>query len=257
MISHLLDEYLLLFIFGYLSIKDIYNFISLNKEMYKSNKIETTMKFLLDKEVKENLEENVNYKDIFKKDNYKEIYKMFKEIQDMQKLELLTKLKVVKIYNKKNLYLNGRLLSSKVQTIIATFKNLKHLDLSNNKLKEIPPIFSNLIQLEELRLEYNELTEFPKILSLVNLKLLYLHNNFITTIPDEIDNLSNLNELSLDFNPLILIPDKIKSLDKLKDLSVDGTMFKKNIDTIKFLYDKKVSIYIDDGWLIYWPFDLI
>jgi len=56
MIYHLLDEYLLLFIFGYLSIKDIYNFISLNKEMYKSNKIETTMKFLLDKEVKENLD---------------------------------------------------------------------------------------------------------------------------------------------------------------------------------------------------------
>ena len=71
--------------------------------------------------------------------------------------------------------------------------NLTELNLYNNQLTELPKEITNLVNLTELGLSGNLLTELPKeITNLVNLTVLGLSNNQLTKLPKEIDNLVNL-----------------------------------------------------------------
>jgi len=71
--------------------------------------------------------------------------------------------------------------------------NTKKLELSINKLSELPKEIGNLTNLQSLKLDFNELSELPKEISnLTNLQELDLSINELSELPKEIGKLTNL-----------------------------------------------------------------
>lgn len=101
-----------------------------------------------------------------------------------------------------------------VPSMIGTFKNLRYLDVSSNRLtelpteighcplttliaknnrlsdKSLPPNFPNLVNLKELNFSGNEFSHFPsEVLEMKNINYLFMGGNNISKIPKEISNL--------------------------------------------------------------------
>lgn len=97
------------------------------------------------------------------------------------------------------------------------------LDLSNQKLTEVPAQISQLTKLNELSFKNNDLTEVPKeVLNITTIISLDLSNNQISTLPPEISQLINLQLLDLSNNKLTTIPSPIQSLIQLRTLKLTG-----------------------------------
>ena len=82
--------------------------------------------------------------------------------------------------------------------------NLESINLSNNKLREVPEWISKLHKLEYINCNRNFITEIPKTLP-HNLTTLYLGNNLITEIPKTLPN--KLEYLSLSHNSITDVPE--------------------------------------------------
>ncbi|NOQ71605.1 MAG: hypothetical protein GQ574_06375 [Crocinitomix sp.] len=105
---------------------------------------------------------------------------------------------------------------------IFNFKNLRELDLSKNKLTELPNQFV-FEKLEVLHLTKNKLEKFPKVICKnKNLKQLFLGKNRISEIPECIGELSELVIFDIWFNTISVIPDSITKLRKLRSFDLRG-----------------------------------
>lgn len=100
---------------------------------------------------------------------------------------------------------------------ISKFRNLKHIDLSNNFLTEINEAIFGLETLNILVARNNSLGDFslPKKLgSLQNLEELNLSGNLFQTIPPEITDIKSLKSLYMGGNQLEDIPRDIWKLER-------------------------------------------
>eukprot|EP00835_Amoeboradix_gromovi_P004015 NODE_291_length_11621_cov_0.390557.p1 type:complete len:486 gc:universal NODE_291_length_11621_cov_0.390557:780-2237(+) len=80
---------------------------------------------------------------------------------------------------------------------------LSVINISNNQLRILSPMISELTQLVYLDLSSNQLQRLPPELGLLSqLQTLYLHDNLLTSLPHELGMLYQLNKLTLDNNPL-------------------------------------------------------
>ena len=121
---------------------------------------------------------------------------------------------------------------------INNFINLKELDLSKNKIKNITNIF-NLTSLKLLALSNNKINNISNdIKYLSNLENLYLNNNKIINIT-EIKYLTNLKHLYLSYNKIVLIPPEIKYLSNLINLVLFNNKIKTIPCEIKYLNNLK------------------
>eukprot|EP01112_Ceratiomyxa_fruticulosa_P020897 TRINITY_DN7244_c0_g2_i2.p1 TRINITY_DN7244_c0_g2~~TRINITY_DN7244_c0_g2_i2.p1 ORF type:complete len:623 (+),score=183.94 TRINITY_DN7244_c0_g2_i2:162-2030(+) len=136
--------------------------------------------------------------------------------------------------------------------------NVKRLDLSNNKLKELQADFTTLTALEELRMRHNEFTNVPEIVkALKTLKLLDIGANSlkgfptevvqalpllqslnvdrsgITSLPQDLSVLSNIRHLSLAKNQLDSLPD-LRPLHDLVILDLKGNKIT-NVNSLEYL----------------------
>jgi Leucine-rich repeat (LRR) protein len=101
--------------------------------------------------------------------------------------------------------------------------NLQILHLHRNKLSHIPKEISQLTNLHNLALSFNNFKTFPSNICLLNnLKVVYLNNNQLATIPTQIGHLTNLHYLSLNDNQLTTIPSEIGNLNKLQELCLSN-----------------------------------
>ena len=122
---------------------------------------------------------------------------------------------IVQLENLQNLNLSDNKLTD-VPKEIGNLHNLQILYLYNNKLMHVPKEIGNLQNLQLLHLSNNQLTNVPKeIGNLQNLKYIYLHNNQLTDVPEEIGNLKNLQRLDLYNNQLTYVPKEILNLKNL------------------------------------------
>ena len=124
---------------------------------------------------------------------------------------------------------------------ISNLANLTELDLGYNQITVIPVEISNLANLTELDLYDNQITKIPEaIAQLANLTELNLAKNQITTIPDAIANLANLTDLYLFDNQITAIPDAISQLANLTKLHLSNNQITKIPEAITQLVNLTV-----------------
>ena len=115
-------------------------------------------------------------------------------------------------------------------------ENLENLTIEKSNLKVIKDITS-LKNLKQLNLRQNKIEKIPDdILNLINLEYLNLQDNKINGLPTQVYDLKNIKELNLSDNPLFNL--NISSTDwkflKIIDLSrTPFGCFKQNIDELK------------------------
>ena len=109
------------------------------------------------------------------------------------------------------------------------FLNLRTLVLTRLFLTSIPDEIGKLKALECLKLDYNDIPEFPStLINLKNLKNLDLSNNdVINQVPKEITGITSLKYLNMTWcKSLSLVPDDIGKLTNLENLSITYTKVK-------------------------------
>ena len=110
---------------------------------------------------------------------------------------------------------------SQVPPEIEAFTSLRELVLDRNKLKDLPDFLSNFIHLEIFSAEENELPAFPASMwSWPSLRILRLGDNWIEAIPMDIDALKHLEILSVWSNVIGVFPVSLSELPELKQLDL-------------------------------------
>ncbi|XP_059163717.1 leucine-rich repeat-containing protein 57-like isoform X2 [Physella acuta] len=98
-----------------------------------------------------------------------------------------------------------------------TFASLKNLTISNSKLVSLPEDFGQLKKLEVINLSNNSLTKLPKSFSnLTNLKTLTLSGNSFKTFPTEILVLQQLDVVDLSQNSITQLPADMSGLQAVE-----------------------------------------
>lgn len=109
-----------------------------------------------------------------------------------------------------------------IPEVLMQFKNLRELDLSKNKLSELPGNFF-FPKLEVLNLSKNKFEIFPTaICNNTSLKQLFLGKNRLSEIPNCIGELGELVILDAWFNTISEIPESITNLKKLRSMDLRG-----------------------------------
>ncbi|KAI3976753.1 hypothetical protein MKX01_008611 [Papaver californicum] len=104
---------------------------------------------------------------------------------------------------------------------------VRTIDLTNNKIIDIPMGISRLINMQRLILADNLIERLPVNLGKIqSLKVLTLDGNQMTTLPDELGMLVRLERLSISRNLLTGLPETIGSLRSLSLLNVSNNKLK-------------------------------
>ncbi|KAI9921463.1 hypothetical protein PsorP6_000305 [Peronosclerospora sorghi] len=103
-----------------------------------------------------------------------------------------------------------------------TLETLTHLDLSNNQLEGcLPEPIGQLVNLKELGLEGNQLTQLPDSFGkLIQLEVLRIESNQLRTLPSTIGCLHNLKTLLAHSNQIVELPLSFRSLTNLLTLDL-------------------------------------
>lgn len=116
---------------------------------------------------------------------------------------------------------------TEVPNEVLQFKNLQELNLSKNKLTSLPSTF-RFDDLRILDVSRNKFNIFPSgICQNVALRNLFMGKNEIKFIPECIGELQNLIVLDIWFNPLEDIPESLTKLRNLRSLDLSGISFNK------------------------------
>ncbi|ELU01108.1 hypothetical protein CAPTEDRAFT_167893 [Capitella teleta] len=100
-------------------------------------------------------------------------------------------------------------------------RNLRNLDLSENKLPSIPPMIGQFTMMKSLNLESNRLCRIPEdIGNLKKLETLNASRNRLTSLPHSLSQLTHLREVCLCFNALTEFPSQLCGLKQLDMLDL-------------------------------------
>ena len=117
---------------------------------------------------------------------------------------------------------------------VFTLSNLYHLNLSKNKLKEISSEIGSLKKLKHLNVDRNKLTKLPDELGeLSQLEELLISRNEIQYLPNSIVDLKNLKVLDMWSNEFEEFPEDMEELKSLELIDMRGIIF--DIEVIKTL----------------------
>lgn len=120
---------------------------------------------------------------------------------------------------------------------IGNLTGLKFLNLSVNKLEELPYSIGNLTGLNFLNLSHNKLEELPSSIGeLTQLgPVLNINDNKLKVLPPNIGNLTQLKNFNLSVNKLEILPYNIGNLYELDNLDVSYNQLENLPDSIETL----------------------
>ncbi|XP_030439994.1 plant intracellular Ras-group-related LRR protein 7 [Syzygium oleosum] len=102
-------------------------------------------------------------------------------------------------------------------------RSVRTLDLTHNRLVDVPLEINKLINMQRLVLADNSIERLPVSLGkLQSLKVMILDANRMSTLPDELGQLVRLEQLSISGNMLTYLPETIGSLRNLLLLNVSN-----------------------------------
>jgi Leucine-rich repeat (LRR) protein len=113
-------------------------------------------------------------------------------------------------------------------TILGNGKNLQYLNLSNNRLDNLPSEISDMTNLREICLSFNKFKSIPTCLqNCEKLETLLLNGNQIQIIDVEgLSRLKRLAILDLSNNDINHVPPELGKLTQLKTLQLEGNSFR-------------------------------
>ena len=110
-----------------------------------------------------------------------------------------------------------------VSSRVAVLRNLRTLDISSNKLRELPSEICSLSRLERLMAGGNALESLPIGFSkLSSLQEIYLKSNSFREFPGELLKMKRLISVDLSDNKITLLPPGIVELRSIAELSMDN-----------------------------------
>ena len=110
---------------------------------------------------------------------------------------------------------------TEVPAEIQKFKNLQELHLDRNKIELVPDFLAQLKYLQIFSAGQNKIDSItPAFWTLRNLRRLDFSDNFLTEIPESIENLQELRLLILWDNPINSYPNELGELNKLEHLDL-------------------------------------
>ncbi|KAF8766731.1 Leucine-rich repeat-containing protein 57 [Argiope bruennichi] len=96
---------------------------------------------------------------------------------------------------------------------IGNFTNLKNLTACQIRIASLPEEIGTLKKLESVNFSNNELTTLPaSFVQLVNLRTINLSNNKITNLQPVFANMKKLELLDMSHNKLVEVPDHVKEI---------------------------------------------
>ncbi len=147
----------------------------------------------------------------------------------------------------KHLDLSGQKLK-KIPKEVFEFPNLKTLNLSKNKITVLPAELGLLTKLEELDLTNNKVEDLPKeIGKLTRLRVLKFRNNKLYSLPNEIGELGRLETADFNGNPIWRLPEEFRSCTNLKFLDLRNTDIDKGeLPYIKLMFPGSEVFFTND-----------
>ncbi len=141
------------------------------------------------------------------------------------------------LFNLEGIDLSGNRIS-KIPDWIIEFKNLKRLGLNRNKIDYFPIELGFLLNLEQIGLRSNLLTEISQECNNINIRSIDFAENPISKIPEWFNLLSELRELDISFT---VISDLafLSSLSKLKKIDASSTQIS-DLDPLKNLIQLEI-----------------
>lgn len=133
---------------------------------------------------------------------------------------------------------------------IGRIKNLKEVNVSQNKLLELPKELIHLTELEKLSIAYNrEMSKdcFKIICQLKKLKVLNISGCSLNVFPEELLTMKNLEVIYLKGNELSALPPQISTLENLYYIDLSRNHFTKfpyhlynmpSLETLVFEYNR-------------------
>lgn len=119
-----------------------------------------------------------------------------------------------------SLKLKGRLKKVPLE-VFTQFPNLQWLDLSKNRLKEIPPQIGLLKNLKKLILFKNKIEALPpEIGQLEDLRELIINQNELETLPEEIGRLQKLRYIDMWSNNITHLPRSMGDMLALEEIDL-------------------------------------
>lgn len=110
---------------------------------------------------------------------------------------------------------------------VKQFKNLQNLNLSKNKITTIENDFI-FTDLRILDLSKNKFNHFPEVICQnTSIRNLFMGKNDMPEIPECIGNMQNLIVLDIWFNPIDDLPQSMTQLRNLRSLDLSGLNFTK------------------------------
>lgn len=123
---------------------------------------------------------------------------------------------------------------------IFTLSNLRVLNISMNRIREIPSEIRNLTKLEEFRCSYNLIPSITPVMNCLELRLLFCPHTAITEIPREIGNLSHLEALRFNNTLVSVIPVEIERCSNLHYLNCCSSNLKDIPNEFAFLQNLQI-----------------
>uniref|UniRef100_A0A1I7TS32 Disease resistance R13L4/SHOC-2-like LRR domain-containing protein n=1 Tax=Caenorhabditis tropicalis TaxID=1561998 RepID=A0A1I7TS32_9PELO len=120
---------------------------------------------------------------------------------------------------------------------------LRNLELSENKIREIPPFIGQFTQLKQLHLSNNCLESLPdEIGSMKKLEILNLAGNNLQSLPDTIVGCIDLRTLDISSNSFTQFPVALVACVQLDILNMNGNQIEKLPDEISDLKVIELSL---------------